>query len=403
MAEQALTGLRVLDVSRDLPGAFCCKLLADLGAEVIKLEPPEGDPLRRRPPFAGDVPHTEKSALFLYLNTSKRSVTLNLEEPGGQALFRELARTANIVVETLPPGRMAALGLGYDALSADNPGLVLTSISPFGQTGPYRDYQATEIVSFASSGHMFISGKVGQYPLKYQGYKAGFISGAHAATATLGAVMSGIIHGEGQWVDVSIQETMLGPAEEATRLIRYAYLDGADEGVRVSARRLPGSVSGVFFCADGYVQISAANPGWWGRIALMMEMPELTDDPRFKVLADRRANWEDFEPMFYGWLADHTMLEITIAAQSNRIPAIPVYTVDQLVDDPQLLYRSYFVSLNHPAAGTALYPGAPFIMSDTPYSPSRAPLLGEHNEAILCGEQGHSRQELTSLRAAGII
>ncbi|MCX6020717.1 MAG: CoA transferase, partial [Chloroflexi bacterium] len=143
MAEQALAGLRVLDVSRDVPGAFCCKLLGDLGAEVIKVEPPEGDPLRRRPPFAGDDPDPEKSGLFLYLNTSKHSITLNLEEPAGQAVFRELAKTAAVVVESLPPGRMAALGIGYDALAAENPALVVVSISPFGQTGPYRDFQAT--------------------------------------------------------------------------------------------------------------------------------------------------------------------------------------------------------------------------------------------------------------------
>ncbi|MCX6020718.1 MAG: CoA transferase, partial [Chloroflexi bacterium] len=258
------------------------------------------------------------------------------------------------------------------------------------------------IVSFATGGHMFLSGKMGQPPLKYQGYKAQLLAGAHAATATLGAVMAGVIHGEGQWVDVSIQEAQMGPAEEAQRLVRYAYLE-TDEGERVSARRMPGMVAGVFFCADGYVQITSANPAWWGRIASMMDMPELTTDPRFALLADRRENWEEFEPMFYTWLATHTMVEITTAAQANRIPAVPVYTVDQVPNDPQLQSRSYFVTLDHPAAGSAVYPGAPFKMAETPYAISRAPLLGEQNAAILGGELGRSGDELAQLKAQGII
>ncbi|MBI4308470.1 MAG: CoA transferase, partial [Chloroflexi bacterium] len=207
--EKALEGLLVLDLATDVAGPYCAKLLAGFGADVIKVEPPStGDPARSLGPFCGDGPDPERSVLFLYLNTAKKGVTLDLRTPEGARLLQELARRADAVVESFAPGFLESVGLGYGALRAANPGLVLTSVTPFGQTGPYRDYQATSIVNYALGGHLYITGAPGREPLQSGGYASEYAAGFHAAIATMAALWDREERGEGQHVDVSIVECM---------------------------------------------------------------------------------------------------------------------------------------------------------------------------------------------------
>ncbi|MCX6021531.1 MAG: CoA transferase [Chloroflexi bacterium] len=400
MADKALAGLRVLDLSQKVAGPFCAKLLGDMGAEVTKVEPPDGDPARAYGPFRDD-PDPEAAGFFLHLNTSKRGVTLNLETPDGRDLLRRLVQNADIVVESFAPGYLAGLGVGYDDLAGANPALIMTSVTPFGQTGPHAQWQAPELNLFASGGHMFVEGKPDRPPLKYAGYKAQTFAGAHAAVGTLAAVMNAILTGEGQHIDVSMQEVQMAPAEEVSRLLRYAY--SGEEGPRVGNNRgITGMLTGIFPCADGFVQFLAANQAWWGRICQMLGMPELYTDPRFAAQPTRIVNWGEFEAILYPWLMDHTQVEVVHAAQSARVPAAPVYSMDRLQVDPQYIARNYFVEMDHPAAGRLAYLGAPYILSETPWSAFRAPLLGEHNAEVY-GALGLTAADVAALRSRAVI
>ncbi|MCX6022952.1 MAG: CoA transferase, partial [Chloroflexi bacterium] len=400
MADRALTGIRVLDLSQKVVGPFCTKLLADMGAAVLKVEPPSGDPARGYGPFRDD-PDPEAAGYFLHLNTSKRGITLNIESAAGQDLLRRLVRNADIVVESFTPGYLASLGLGYDDLARENPSLILVSITPFGQTGPKAGWQGSELTMFATGGHMFVEGKPGRPPLKYAGYKASQFAGTHAAVAALGAAMHQLLTGEGQHVDVSIQECQMVPAEQVSRLLRYAY--SGEPGPRAGSNRaVSGFLSGIFPCADGFIQILSANHAWWGRNARMMGMPEIVTDPRFATVNDRIANWGEFEALLYPWLMEHTQIEVVQAAQAARVPTAPVYTVDRMPDDPQLKEREFFVELDHPAAGTSLYPGAPYKFSETPWTAAPAPTLGQHNAEVY-GELGLNDASIAALRDQGVV
>ena len=204
----ALDDIRVLDVSQGIAGPLCAKLLGDFGADVIKVEPPGGESARRMPPFVGDAPHPEKSLFFLLLNLNKQGVTLNLEEPRGAEIFRTLACRADVVVESFPPGYQASLGLDHASLERENPGVLMTSITPFGQTGPYSQYQGEEIVAYAMSGIMGISGTTDREPLKHGGFPGQYEAGFNGTLATLFALLLRDVTGVGQHVDVSIQEVV---------------------------------------------------------------------------------------------------------------------------------------------------------------------------------------------------
>ncbi|MBI4498714.1 MAG: CoA transferase [Chloroflexi bacterium] len=393
MAEHALSGLRVLDLTHYIAGPFCTKLLAGHGAEVIKIERPDGgDGARRLGPFPGDVPHPEKSALFLYLNTSKKGITLNLKTATGRTLFRELVRQADVVVENFAPRVLPSLGLDYPALAELNPHIVLVSISNFGQTGPYRDYQAADITEFALSGHMNSFGDPQREPLKYGGAPSQYMAGLNAYYATMAAVFHAARTGEGQQVDVSIQEALTTAHGQA--LIQYEYTGTV-------ARRSRGGME--FPCQDGPIHIVDQQPQQWARFTELIGQPELAQDPRFRTASDRREHAQELVEAVSVWTRQHTKEEVYHLAQGVRIPtSYPTSTAD-LLASAQLQARGFFIEIDHPATGPVTYPGAAYEMRGLSWVWGPAPQLGQHNVEVYCGRLGYSKADLVRLRQSNVI
>lgn len=406
MMEQALSGVKVLDLSWHIAGPYCTKLLADYGADVIKVErPSKGDPARAMGPFFKDDPSPEKSGLFLHLNTNKKGITLNLKTATGKKIFKQLVADTDILVESFSPRVMSGLGLDYQSLEKVNPRLVMVSISSFGQTGPYRDFKASEIVEYAMGGEMYSTGNAGREPLKLGGNVIQYQSGTIAAVATLGAFYAAEFQEIGQHVDVSIMETQIGTADRRIMYILSYIMAGVTttrwppprEAVRMLI--MP---QGVYPCADGFVN-TLSLPQWWPRYIEALGMPELKDDPRFQNIYSAEAGME-FDAIWYSWLADHTKEELFEIFLKSKIASAPVNSPQDLLKNAQLKAREYFVEVDHPETGKVTYPGAPFKMSETSWKIRQpAPLLGQHNEEIYCGRLGYTKQELVKLREGEII
>ncbi|MEE8372590.1 MAG: CoA transferase [Dehalococcoidia bacterium] len=406
MFDQALSDVKVVDLTWHIAGPYCTKLLADYGAEVIKVErPSQGDPARGMGPFFQDDPHPEKSGLFLHLNTNKKGITLNLRTTTGKKILKELIKEADILVESFSPRVMPSLGLDYETLKDINPKLVMTSVSNFGQTGPYRDFKASEIVEYAMGGEMYSTGIDGREPLKLGGNVGQYQAGTVASVATMGALFSAGSQEVGQHVDVSIMETQAGSADRrAVYLLGYACAGVITtrwppprEAVRMII--LP---QGVYPCADGFIN-TLSLPQWWPRYLEAMGMPELKDDPRFENIFSVEAGLE-FDAIWYNWLADHSKDELFQKFLDARVASAPVNSPADLHAFPHLKERQYFTEIDHPQTGKVEYPGAPFKMSETPWHVRYpAPLLGQHNEEIYCDTLGYPREELVKLRESGII
>jgi crotonobetainyl-CoA:carnitine CoA-transferase CaiB-like acyl-CoA transferase len=405
MAEMALADLKVLDLTHYIAGPYCTKLLADYGAKVIKIERPDGgDPARRYGPFPHDEPHPEKSALFLHLNTNKLGITLNLKTSAGKALFTELVHQVDVVVENFSPRVMPGLGLTYETLEKLNPRLVMTSISNFGQTGPYRDYKAQDILLYAMGGPMHQTGVANRAPVKMAGNLMQYHSGTMAATATMVCVYGAQLHGVGQHIDVSLFETHAGTVDRrSTFLTAYAH---TGEEIRRQGSGPQGMLPrGLYPCQDGYICIYVATE-WWPRLAQMLDRPELLTDPKFATPA-ARTNIEhqgEFDAIFYPWLLERTKQEIMERAQAAHVLATAVNTPGEVLNDRHFLAREFFVEISHPDAGGVTQPGPPFRMAETPWCIRRsAPRLGQHNEQIYGGTLGLSREELMVLREQGVV
>jgi crotonobetainyl-CoA:carnitine CoA-transferase CaiB-like acyl-CoA transferase len=406
MPDQALSDVKVLDFTWHIAGPYCTKLLADYGADVIKVERPgEGDPARRIGPFFHDDPGPEKSGLFLHLNTNKRGITLNLKSATGKKIVKDLVRDVDILVESFSPRVMPALGLDYETLEQINPKLVMVSISSFGQTGPYRDFRASEIVEYAMGGEMCSTGIAGREPLKLGGNVVQYQAGTVAAVATMGALYGADLQEEGQHVDVSIMETQAGSADR-----RIIYLLGyACAGVLTTrwpppreAVRMVILPQGVYPCKDGFIN-TLSLPQWWPRYLQALDMPELKDDPRFQNIFSAEAGME-FDAIWYSWLADHTKDELFDKFLEAQIASAPVNSPEDLVNNPHLREREYFTEIDHPATGKVLYPGAPVRLTESPWQLGQpAPLLGQHNQEVYCGQLGYNSEELIKLRESGVI
>ena len=399
MEEQALSGLKVLDLTHFIAGPYCTKLMADLGAEVIKVERPgQGDGARALGPFLGDEPHPEKSGFFLYLNTNKKSITLNLKSQTGVRLLKELARDADVVVENFEPRVMPSLGLSYEELKRINPRLVMTSISNFGQTGPYRDYKATDLTLMALGGPMAITGDEDR-PLKPGGSQAEYMAGLLGFSATMIALLWREETGLGQHVDLSIMECVSGNLEGATT--EYPYLG-------ISRRRLMqrftyGHPMGLYPCKDGYV-IIIPGLGKMESMAMLLGDPSLVEHELFKSSRLRQQRAKEFDELFLlPYLREHTRREVFEQAQELRMPFGYVMGIDELLEDAHLQARGFFAKVEHPLMGEVTYPGPPFRMEETPWKAARAPLMGEDNEEIYCQRLGYTKEDLVKLRERGII
>ena len=393
-----LDGLRVLDLGPGVAPSFCAKLLADYGAEVIKVEPPgQGDPARRMGPFAGDDPHPEKSIPFLYLNTGKRGVTLDYSGESGRAMLLKLLDDADVLVQGFPPSQTERSMLNYEELARTHPQLVVASITAFGQDGPYRDFQATDIITCAMSGLMYHSGDSDREPLRNALDQSLYVAGANAAAATLAAVFARLASGEGQHVDVSVAECL---ASHLVQPVPYYNYMGATKG------RRPVRGSGfeeLMPARDGYVVPSVQGSQPWETVAGLIGLEEL-HDPRFATGAGRIANGEELKALLIEGLAQWDRLPLFLASGEQRLVFGMAQDAGDLVSCPHLEARGFFQEVDHPVAGRAIYPGMGAALSELPVqAPAPAPLLGQHNAEIYGEELGYGGDELAALRQAGVI
>lgn len=417
--EAALTGYRVLDLTDD-KGYYCSKILAELGADVIKIEPPGGDPSRSIGPFYKDTPDPENSLYWWAYNTSKRGITLNIESTQGKDIFRRLVKTADVVVESSPPGYMDGLGLDYTTLSEVNPGIVVTSITPFGQTGPYRDWKGPDLVGWALGGQAFTTGDEDRPPCRISFPQAYLHASNHAASGTLAALYYRELSGEGQHVDVSMQEAVVWTLMIVIQfwdMMKFSMFRGG------AKRRMGGPVARVLFpCKDGYVSFLIGG-GQLASISMPPIVKWMAEEDMLGAFEDKK-DWEpkdwsekvDFwsmtqeeldvqEDSLIRFFANKTKAEIYEEALRRRIILYPASTTEDLADNTQLREREFYVGVEHPELDeTVTYVGAPYKMTETPWSISRrAPLVGEHNEEILENELGFAKEEMRLLKEAGVI
>jgi crotonobetainyl-CoA:carnitine CoA-transferase CaiB-like acyl-CoA transferase len=392
-----LDDLLVLDLSQGIAGPLCARLLGDYGADVIKLEPPGGECGRRMPPFHQDDPHPEKSLFFLLANLNKRGVTLDIERPEGAELFRRLARTADVIVENFAPGYLTSLGLGHATLEQDNPGLVMTSITPFGQTGPYSHYKGNEIVAYATSGIMAISGTADREPLQHGGFPAEYEAAMNGMLATNVALLTRDLNGVGQHVDVSMQEVVT-----SSLVINQPYYSFAG-GVQGRRRPEGSSFGQVNPCKDGFFVTQEGGAITWDGIADFFGRPELKD-PRFAEPTQRMINGHELDVIILDATKDRTMAEMfKTASEQYRMLFGIVQTPEDLANCAQLEARGFYEEIEHPVIGRVRVPFRLWNMSAAGPSCRRpAPLLGQHTTEVLT-ELGCSAAEIATLRQRGII
>jgi crotonobetainyl-CoA:carnitine CoA-transferase CaiB-like acyl-CoA transferase len=400
--QHALSEIRVLDLTHYIAGPYCTKLLADYGAEVIKVEKPAtGDGARALPPFFANQPGVERSGLFCFLNTNKQGVTLNLKHPRGRELVLQLARHADVLVENFRPGVMDRLGLSREQLAKANPRLVTVSLTNFGLSGPYRDYQMTDGVAYALGVWTYPMGEVDRPPVQPGGAFGQYMAGLYAAIGALQAVRHRKETGESQSVEVSIQEALV-----ATTLYDFVAFSYAGFLRKRSGRQFhlgyPNLVT--LPCADGYVGFHAGLPQHIHHLLELAGRPDLAAEPRFNTLANIGAHAKELHDVLGSWLKTRGKWDVFHLAQKRGIPTSPIPSPAEVVNWPHLQERQAFIEVEHPEGGTVKIPGPPFRENGKlPWSLRRAPLLGEHTEAVLCGKLGCSVAEVKQLREEGIV
>ena len=398
----ALSAYRILDLT-DSKGAYCTKLFADLGADVIKIERPEGDPGRNTPPFVDDIPYMEKSLYFLHRNAGKRGITLNLETSDGRDIFRKLIKTADVLVENFPPDYMASLDLDYSALREIKPSLIMASITEFGHSGPYKNRKGSNLVDFAMSGVMITSGYPGKEPCLCPGSPAYDAASLHANIAILAALWMRGTKEQGQYIDVSVHETSrLGLYPWIVP--NYSYALNPDGPPPTTETRMGASVYPVYPCKDGLIRVIALTPRQWDALVRVLGNPEVLKSPDWRSFLYRIGNAEDLYALMLELTQKYTMIELFEAGKREGVPIAPILNVEAFYNSPHTKARGYFVEVDHSVAGKADYPGPPYKWSKTPAEIQRpAPCLGEHNEEIYCRELGFSKEELVALRGASVL
>jgi crotonobetainyl-CoA:carnitine CoA-transferase CaiB-like acyl-CoA transferase len=400
---------KILDLT-DEKGFLCGKILGDLGADVIKVERPSGDPARRIGPFYGNTPDPEKSLHWFAFNNSKRGITLNLETGEGQEIFKKLSRQVDIVIESFPPGHLETLGLGYEELCAQNPRLIVTSITPFGKTGSRKDDKASDITLLAMSGLMRITGDKDRAPLRMCLDQSYYLASAHAAVGTLLAIRHRQVSGEGQQVDVSIYECAVrGNYREPVRWEHERKL-GTRSGNLFSRGRI--SRRQLWPCKDGYVtwMLLPENPKAMRAFIEWMETEYQAG--RWKGVTDEgslaRLTQEELgslEETIGTFISSHTLHELESASLQRGLLLSPVSNIEGVARDENLIFRGYWQEVEHPEWGVFItYPGFTFLTKGAENRiRSRAPHVGEHNEQIYGEELGFRPEELKALRQRGTI
>ena len=388
-------GVRVLELAEGISGPFAGRWLAALGADVVKIERTTGDPSRAFGPWPKDLPDDETSGLYLYLNGNKRSVTLNLDTSDGRAILEELAADAEIVIESFDPGYLAERGLGYDALSAERPQLVMISITPFGQTGPNADLPATESTLFAACGQLWLTGDPARPPLKNGGSQPSYQAGLNALAAVAGAYYAALTHGQGAHIDLAMQETYAAMAEAFMTRAAQLGIETLRSGNNLNA------LWGIYPTADGYGGVCALPRNFPG-VVEALDMEELRD-PRFAEPAGRLEHNDELIALLYGWFAQRTREELTELGLRHRVPFGYVASIADLVESEHLKERGFFIEQNHPRAGALTFPGRLWTSSEHDWRSERAPELGEHNVAVLHDELGYDLEDLVRLRELDAI
>lgn len=406
-----LSPYRVLDLT-DEKGLLCGKLLGDLGADVIKIEKPGGDSARNLGPFYHDEADPEKSLFWWAFNTSKRGVTLDIELADGQDIFRRLVKGADFVIESFPPGYMDKLGLGYSALEKINPGVILVSITPFGQTGPYKNYKAADIVAWAMSGEMYPWGDADRPPIRISHHSQAYLQGAtEAAVGAMMALHYRGITGVGQHVDLSIQDCLVWASFQITSpwdMIKTINMRG---GTRpgISAR-----VKRIWTCKDGYViwqyvgdvrKKGRAFVRWLESEGMADDFLKGFDWDRFDLRKLTQEVVDRLEELMAKFFMVHTKAELYEGALKYNFALCPVNTAMDTMEDIQLAAREFWVEVEHPELCASItYPGAFAHATEAPPGISRrAPLIGEHNVEVYQEELGFSKEELMTLKQANVI
>ena len=414
MTYALLEGLRVLELGQFISAPYCGKLLADMGAEVIKLEHPgAADCARRYGPFLHDEPHPERSGLFLYLNANKLGVTLNLATPTGWEILLDLVARSDVLVHNLHPRDMDRLGVEYGALSRANPRLVMASITPFGTTGPYRDFKAYDINLAAAGGICEGLGEADREPLTFGTPQVGYFAGLAAASSILMALLaltpaSGHpspagrgAGGEGQHIDIAEAEAMAGIYNGPEALMAvYQWRATRRTGHHALDFPYPNC---ILRCKDGYVFVGSPEGRQWRKLLDLMGDPDWAKDPRFTnrtVMNNLYA--DEIDAHLESWLMDYTKGQLLELALEHRIPLAPVRGYDEVRHEVSL--ADFFVDIERWDTGPLSFPGLPYLIQDADASlPAPAPFLGQHNEQVYCGMLKFTNEQLVKLYQTGII
>ena len=395
--------IKIVECGQGVSAAFGAKLLADLGADVIKVEPPEGDLTRRSGPFPQGQLDSEKSGVFIYLNTNKRGVVIDLKRPEGRQLLSELLNRADVLLHNVPPSERGAMGLDSAVLRARHSRLIVAAISVFGEYGQYANYKGYELTASNASGWSFLSPGASPYPdlppLKCFGSQCDFQGGIHAAITILAAHLHRLKSGHaGQSIEVSEQEAAAAMLE--MNLMHYTY--AGRETSRLGNRAL-----GPWFiadCADGQIFVLAVEEDQWKRLVEFMGNPEWAGEELFKDRLSRAQNMDALKALMTEWLAEWKVQDLYRAAQEHRIPFAPINTMRSLYESEHLHQRSFFVEVDQAGIGKLRLPGMPSQYGNSHWAIRRAaPRLGEHNEQVFCSALGLTTERLATMHQAGIV
>jgi len=391
-----LQGIRVIDLTRVLAGPFCTQSLGDLGAEILKIEPPErGDETRHFPPFIAGESH-----YFLGINRNKKSLVVDLQHPAGAEILRRLVTTSDILVENYRPGVMDRLGLGYETLAALNPRLIYCAISGFGLTGPLRDKPSFDIVTQALTGALSINGERSHMPVKLGIPLGDMVGGVFGPMAILAALHERTQSGSGRLIDISLYDGLIGMLGYFAQL---AFITGEDPSPMGSSH--PNIVPyGSFPAADGSIIIAVLSESFWGKLCDALERPDLAQDPRFATPTLRRDRRDEVDRIIAEITRTRTVAEWQERLAAYDVPHAPVLGVTAALDHPHARAREMVVSAEHATAGELRLAGRPIKFPGAPQRPSTAPpTLGQHTASVLRDELGYSEAEIADLRRNGVI
>jgi crotonobetainyl-CoA:carnitine CoA-transferase CaiB-like acyl-CoA transferase len=408
VADRPLVGVRVLELAGGIAGPYGGKLLSDLGADVIKAEPPTGDPSRQRGPFRDGVPDPEASGFYLYLNAGKRGITLDLKREAGRAALLDLVGEVDVLLASFLPGELARLGIGVEALQARNPKLAIVSATPFGEWGPHAGWTGNDMIAFHSSGFAFgfPSREIESPdlpPLNAPSHAASFVAGEQVAGAAVHGLLIAQRDGVGSHLEISQQEAAAAVNQsQHSALEREIGVSGGIDGSAGGVQRhvvTASANSTVSFlpCKDGWVVISPREEHQWLRWLEVMGNPEWGTDPRFVDRASRQKHWLELHPLICEWSRQQAKLDIFEAAQSRKVACYPLGTATDMLQLPQYEHRGFFVEQEHPTLGKLTFPGVSYTMPDVARpQPSLAPRLGEHNQEIYGGQLGYDAARIAA-------